>query len=135
MAYGATADSLDEYLKMSERTARECLYRFSKGVVKLFHSIYLRKHSLSDVQKLFAAHEERHGFPGMLGSVDCTHWIGETVHNLGEGCIPEGIMEHHRWYWKPLLLKICGFDMLSLGLLDPTTTSMYSINPQYSMTC
>jgi len=74
MAYGSSVDSLDDYLKMSERTGRECLIRFSKGVVELFHSIYLRKPSLNDVQKLFAAHEERHGFPGMLGSVDCTHW-------------------------------------------------------------
>ena len=74
MAYGSSVDSLDGYLKMSERTRKECLYRFSKGVVELFHSIYLKKPSLNDVQKLFAAHEEKHGFPGILGSVDCTHW-------------------------------------------------------------
>ncbi|KAL4564355.1 hypothetical protein LXL04_028416 [Taraxacum kok-saghyz] len=63
IAYGASTDSFDEYLKMSERTARECLYRFSKD----------RKPSLSDVLKLFAAHEERHDFPGMLGGIDCTY--------------------------------------------------------------
>ncbi|KAL7611390.1 hypothetical protein Lser_V15G12957 [Lactuca serriola] len=27
------------------------------------------------MQQLYAAHEERHGFPGMLGSIDYTKWI------------------------------------------------------------
>ncbi|GJY81734.1 ALP1-like protein [Tanacetum coccineum] len=45
MAYGSVPDSLDEYLQMGTTTARESLQNFCK-----------------------------HKFPGMLGSIDCTHW-------------------------------------------------------------
>ncbi|GJX13427.1 putative nuclease HARBI1, partial [Tanacetum coccineum] len=45
MAYGAVPDSLDEYLQMGATTARDSLRIFCK-----------------------------HGFPGMLGSIDCTDW-------------------------------------------------------------
>ncbi|CAI9281728.1 unnamed protein product [Lactuca saligna] len=59
---------------MSERTTRESLYTLSKGVVEIFGDVYLRKPSLHDLQELYVAHKERHGFPGMIGSIDCTHW-------------------------------------------------------------
>ncbi|GJV82848.1 integrase, catalytic region, zinc finger, CCHC-type containing protein [Tanacetum coccineum] len=34
----------------------------------------LRKPTLADIQNLYAAHNRIHGFPGMLGSIDCMHW-------------------------------------------------------------
>lgn len=74
IAYGTAADAMDDYLQMSERTARESLYMFTKGVVEIFGDVYLRGPTTADVQTLYAAHEQRHGFPGMLGSLDCTHW-------------------------------------------------------------
>ncbi|KAJ0581969.1 hypothetical protein HanHA300_Chr04g0147091 [Helianthus annuus] len=36
LAYGTVADALDEYLQMSARTSRECLYQFCHNVVKLY---------------------------------------------------------------------------------------------------
>ncbi|XP_023759682.1 uncharacterized protein LOC111908077 [Lactuca sativa] len=74
MAMGESPDSVDDYMRMSERTARENLYLLARGVVETFSDQYLRKPSLHDMQQLSAAREERHGFPGMLGSIDCTHW-------------------------------------------------------------
>ncbi|XP_035845092.1 uncharacterized protein LOC110931239 [Helianthus annuus] len=74
LAYGTVADALDEYLQMSARTSRECLYRFCHNVVKLYSKQYLRKPNVCDVQQLYEAHEARHRFPGMLGSIDCMHW-------------------------------------------------------------
>ncbi|XP_022008145.2 uncharacterized protein LOC110907474 [Helianthus annuus] len=74
LAYGTVADALDEYLHMSARTARECLYRFCHNMVKLYNKQYFRKPNAYDVQQLYQAHEARHGFPGMLGSIDCMHW-------------------------------------------------------------
>ncbi|XP_021991892.1 uncharacterized protein LOC110888687 [Helianthus annuus] len=74
LAYGTVADVLDEYLQMSARTSRECLYRFCHNVVKLYNKQYLRKPNAYDVQQLYQAHEARHGFPGMLGSIYCMHW-------------------------------------------------------------
>ncbi|KAM0011048.1 putative harbinger transposase-derived protein [Helianthus debilis subsp. tardiflorus] len=73
LAYGYAPDALDEYIRMSERTARRCLYKFCQWVVKLYSKRYLRKPNANDVQKLYQAHEQRHCFPGMLGSIDCMH--------------------------------------------------------------
>ncbi|XP_021985973.1 uncharacterized protein LOC110882200 [Helianthus annuus] len=74
LAYGTAAVAWDEYLKMFERTARECLYKICKFVVRLYSQKYLRKPNFNDVQKLYQHHQATHGFPGMLGSIDCMHW-------------------------------------------------------------
>ncbi|KAJ0547277.1 putative harbinger transposase-derived protein [Helianthus annuus] len=91
LAYGTVADALDEYLQMSARTTRECLYRFCHNVVKLYCKKYLRKPNAYDVQQLYQAHEAWHGFPGMLGSIDCMHWRGRTARMRGEANIREVI--------------------------------------------
>ncbi|XP_023737120.2 uncharacterized protein LOC111885061 [Lactuca sativa] len=64
MAMGESPDSVDDYMRIFERTARESLYLLARGVVETFGDRYLRKPSLHDMQQLYAAHEERHGFPG-----------------------------------------------------------------------
>ncbi|XP_022008147.1 uncharacterized protein LOC110907476 [Helianthus annuus] len=79
LAYVKVADDLDEYLQMSARSTRECLYRFCNNVVKLYSKQYLRKPNAYDVQQLYQAH--RHGFPGMLGSIDCMHWAWHNCPN------------------------------------------------------
>lgn len=42
--------------------------------MELYGSRYLRKPNSYDIQQLYEHHEEVHGFPGMLGSLDCMHW-------------------------------------------------------------
>ncbi|KAL7617112.1 hypothetical protein Lser_V15G01511 [Lactuca serriola] len=80
MAIRESLDSIDDYMRMSKRTARESLYRLARGVIETFGDKYLRKPSLNDMQQLYAAHDERHGFPGMLGSIDYTKWIWRNCH-------------------------------------------------------
>ncbi|XP_057779476.1 uncharacterized protein LOC130998057 [Salvia miltiorrhiza] len=74
LAYGTAADCCDKYLRIGETTALECLKKFCKAVVRIFGSTYLRRPTAADVQRITAMHEARHGFPGMLGSLDCMHW-------------------------------------------------------------
>ncbi|XP_057808904.1 uncharacterized protein LOC131023382 [Salvia miltiorrhiza] len=74
LAYGTAADCCDEYLRIGETTALECLKKFCKAVVRIFGGTYLRWPTTADVQRIIAMHEARHGFPGMLGSLDCMHW-------------------------------------------------------------
>ena len=74
MAMGESPDSIDDYMRMYEKTARESLYKLARGVVESFGDVYLRKPSLNDIEQLYTVHEERHCFVGMLGSIDCTHW-------------------------------------------------------------
>ncbi|GJT68696.1 transcription elongation factor SPT6 [Tanacetum coccineum] len=74
LAYGVTPDSLDEYLQMGNHCARDCLDFFTMCVIDLFMPEYLQKPDFNDIQKLYTAHNNIHGFSGMLGSTDCMHW-------------------------------------------------------------
>lgn len=74
LAYGVSASFLDEYMQISERTSRESLDNFCEVVMQIFGPEYLRKPTVTDVEKLYRHHEAKHGFPGMLGSLDCTDW-------------------------------------------------------------
>nr|GEV82291.1 hypothetical protein [Tanacetum cinerariifolium] len=74
MAYGFVPDSLDEYLQMGATTACKSLHNFCKVIMNLYGEEVLRKPTYTDMEKLYAYHDEKHGFPGVLGSIDCTHW-------------------------------------------------------------
>ncbi|GKB15006.1 WAT1-related protein isoform X1 [Tanacetum coccineum] len=74
LAYAAVPDSLDEYLQIGEKTSRDCLMHFCNGVIELYGEEYLRRPKQTNVEKLYAFHENKHGFPGMIGSIDCTKW-------------------------------------------------------------
>ncbi|GJW35926.1 ALP1-like protein [Tanacetum coccineum] len=74
MAYGAVPDSLDENLQMGATTACKSLQIFCKVIMNLYGEEFLLKPTYTDMEKLYAYHDEKHGFPGMLGSIDCTHW-------------------------------------------------------------
>ncbi|XP_023762923.1 protein ALP1-like [Lactuca sativa] len=107
---GESPDSIDDYMRMSERIARESLYLLARGVVETFNEQYSHKPSLHDMQQLYAAHEERHGFPGMLGSIDCTHWKWRNCpvawkgqysssHHGAPSLVLEAIASQDLWIW------------------------------------
>ena len=72
LAYGVAADAVDDYVRISESTSIESLRRFVRAVIKIFKDEYLRAPNSEDIQRLLAE-GEAHGFPGMLGSIDCMH--------------------------------------------------------------
>ncbi|GKB59733.1 serine carboxypeptidase-like protein 51 [Tanacetum coccineum] len=74
LAYGVHADFLDEYTQISKRTSRTALDHFCQAVMEIYGPEFLRKPTVTDIEKLYRHHEEKHGFPGMLGSLDCTDW-------------------------------------------------------------
>ena len=73
LAYGVTADFLDEYVRIAESTAMMSLKKFVAAVVAIFSEQYLRSPNNEDIARLLA-HGQNRGFPGMLGSIDCMHW-------------------------------------------------------------
>jgi hypothetical protein len=110
LAYGIATDGLDDYLRMGDKTSRDCLHHFCKGIIKLYGKKYLRKPTFVDIQKLYAAHEARHGFPGMLGSLDCTHWAWANCPIAWRGqfmrgdhehptIMLEAVASHDLWFW------------------------------------
>nr|VDD53704.1 unnamed protein product [Brassica oleracea] len=54
MAYGYAADTVDEYLRLSESTTRLCLEHFVEGIINLFGDEYLRRPTPTDLQRLLA---------------------------------------------------------------------------------
>ncbi|XP_033134385.1 uncharacterized protein LOC108869686 [Brassica rapa] len=71
LAYGGGADTVDEYVRLGESTARNCLHNFTAAIIDLFGDEYLRRPTPEDLERLLHKGEER-GFPGMIGSIDCT---------------------------------------------------------------
>nr|GEU48280.1 hypothetical protein [Tanacetum cinerariifolium] len=69
-AYGNTADAFDEYLQMSEHTARDALFFFNMCIIELYMPKYLRKPTSEDVVNIQQKHNNVHGFSRMLGSID-----------------------------------------------------------------
>ncbi|GJV14896.1 ALP1-like protein isoform X1 [Tanacetum coccineum] len=74
LAYNTAPDAFDEYLQIAERTSREYLDNFTKCIHVLYNHKFLRRPSASDIEKTYKLHEEKHGLPGMLESIDCMHW-------------------------------------------------------------
>ncbi|GJT48711.1 ALP1-like protein isoform X1 [Tanacetum coccineum] len=73
LAYDTAPDAFDEYLKIAERTSRECLDTFTKCIHVLYVIKFLRKPTAEDIEKTYQLHEQKHGLPNMLGSIDCMH--------------------------------------------------------------
>ena len=72
LAYGMSADSLDEYVIIGESTTIECVKRFCQGVVENFGPEYLRTPNAADISRLLRKANQC-GFPRMLGSFDSIH--------------------------------------------------------------
>ncbi|GKB90059.1 ALP1-like protein [Tanacetum coccineum] len=75
LAYGVVSDSLYEYLQIGDKIARDCLVALCNRVMELYVGEYFEKPIQTDVEKLYAFHEEKHWFHGMLGSIDCTKCV------------------------------------------------------------
>ena len=108
LTYGVSADAIDEYIRIGESTALESLHRFVAAVVGIFEAEYLRHPNEADIARLFAVNEKR-GFPGMLGSIDCMHWAWKNCPVESQGqykghvnqptIILEAVASQDLWCW------------------------------------
>ncbi|XP_057440104.1 protein ALP1-like [Lotus japonicus] len=89
LAYGVAADAVDEYIKIGETTALECVRRFCKGIIRLYEQEYMRAPTQEDLQRILQVSEMR-GFPGMIGSIDCMHWEWKNCPKAWEGQFARG---------------------------------------------
>ncbi|GJY56655.1 ALP1-like protein [Tanacetum coccineum] len=111
LAYGVHAEFLDEYMQISERTSRMALNHFCQSVMQIYGPDYLRKPTVTDVEKLYLHHKEKHGFSRMLGSLDCMdwEWFGcpyafkaqyvRRDHGLNPFILLEAVASQDLWIW------------------------------------
>jgi hypothetical protein len=108
IAYGIPADYADEYLRIGEDTVMESVRRFAKVMIKVFGPEYLRAPNEEDTKRLMAINEKR-GWPGMLGSVDCMHWTWKNCPKAWHGMycgkshdptiVLEAVASENLWIW------------------------------------
>jgi len=108
IAYGVPTDYRDEYLRIGEDTTIESVRRFAKVVIRVFGPVYLRSPNEEDTIRLMSENEKR-GWPGMLGSVDCMHWKWKNCPKAWQGqycdkshdptIVLEAIASEDLWIW------------------------------------
>ncbi|XP_021747000.1 uncharacterized protein LOC110712860 [Chenopodium quinoa] len=69
IAYGTSADSVDDYIRISASLARDSLQHFVEGIVSYFSDEYLRKPNEEDLVRLLRIGERR-GFPGSRNDIN-----------------------------------------------------------------
>ncbi|XP_059669482.1 uncharacterized protein LOC132314667 [Cornus florida] len=108
LAYEISADLCDKYIKISETTAVKSLKRFCDSVIAVYAGQYQRTPNEKDIARLLREGEEK-GFPGMLGSIDCMHWVWKNCPTGWHGThrernhkptlILEAVASKDLWIW------------------------------------
>ncbi|XP_021724727.1 uncharacterized protein LOC110691753 [Chenopodium quinoa] len=108
LAYGMAADAVDEYVRISQSTARVALQRFCAGVIDQFGTEYMRNPTTDELAQILHQNELR-GFPGMIGSIDCMHWEWKNCptawkaqyagRNKKATLILEAVADQDLWIW------------------------------------
>ena len=73
LAYGSSADAIDDCVCIGEDTILEAVRRFTKVVIVVFRLEYLREPTEEDIQRLMTEGEVR-VWPRMLGVLSYMQW-------------------------------------------------------------
>ncbi|XP_062164983.1 uncharacterized protein LOC133871570 [Alnus glutinosa] len=102
-------DFMDEYLRIAENTATQCLQYFVKSVISIYSDKYLRSPNNNDISRLLEVNARR-GFPGMVGSIDYMLWKLKNCprawadmfsgHIHEPTIILEAVASYDLWIWQ-----------------------------------
>ena len=90
LGYGTPFDQMDELFGISESMVAKCFHRFNELMVDLYASKYLALPSEEELKEKMKVNASR-GFPGCIGSIDCTviKWHNCPVAFKGQYCGPK----------------------------------------------
>lgn len=74
LACGTPFDAVHDYTGVHEATTRKSTYAFCDWVAARYGHIHLGVWTPEAIDKELAINKER-GLSGIIGSIDCTHWI------------------------------------------------------------
>lgn len=113
LATGIPAQHLVFEFKMGKTTALDTLLYFCTAIVEVYGSSYMKKPSAADVKRICRMHEMKFGFPGLFGSLDCTHWewrscpyayAGAYQNRHGKkSIILEAVASNDLWIWHAFI--------------------------------
>ncbi|XP_008227328.1 PREDICTED: uncharacterized protein LOC103326855 [Prunus mume] len=84
LAYGASAEQVDEIARMRKSTILECLVRFCDVIENLYKGEYLRKPMTRDLRRLVQKAKAQ-SLPRIIGSIDCVHWQWKNCPTAWQG--------------------------------------------------
>ncbi|XP_020421429.1 uncharacterized protein LOC109949727 [Prunus persica] len=133
LAFGTSANQVDEITRKRKSTILESLVRFCDVIETFYTRDYLRKPTLRDLQRLLQKAEAR-DFPSMIGSIDCMHWQWKNCPTAWQG--DYGNKKGQKVsFFKLLHHSIHEFGMPFSELRDLKTTSTCWVNPLCSTMC
>ncbi|CAN1310647.1 Protein ALP1-like [Linum perenne] len=153
LAYGSSADSVDEYCRMGASTTLACFKQFCNAVVNIYSSTYLREPNNDDMRKLLQK-ASRRGFPGMIGSIDCMHWEWRNCPTAWQGAytghmhrptiILEAVASYNTWLWHAFFgspgsnndINVLGMSPVFDRIVNGSTPrARFTVNGQVYDTC
>jgi hypothetical protein len=103
IAYATSADQLDECFQISETVFLETRQAFCDIILHEFEEEYLPPIDIKLARSLCKTHEKI-GWPGLLGSLDCSHWQWSKCPKSLQGEYKKGSKE------KPTVVYECACD-------------------------
>ena len=105
LAYGTCSDHVHEYTGVAEKTASRALLKFCRWVIRTYGDEFMNTWGEAEIRKEMEVNAKR-GFPGMMGSIDCTHWQWKNCPIAWQG------MYQDRNHKRSIVAEaICGHDM------------------------
>ena len=108
LAYGTSADQLDDLTRMSESTTLNNLQHFCNAIINRYGKEYLRAPTKEDLEMILRLHEGK-GWPGLLGSLDVMHWEWKNCPKAHRGAYQgkegvatialEAAVDCRLWFW------------------------------------
>jgi len=137
-AYGVPPHTFTDYFQMSVDLAKECCRNFDRVMKELYAEEYLRLPTLQDIKSITRLHEEKHGIPGMFGSLDCMHtpwkncpkaWqasyvSGHDSKKKSPSLVLEAVADYNMWFWHASFGYAGSLNDLNILNLSPFLESL-----------
>ena len=112
VAFGCSGVAFRDYHQMARNTFSENLKAFFRAILAdpELSERYLRAPTREDATRVVALHKKKHKVNGLLGGIDCFHWmwkncpVGQQCHykngkNKMSSVVLEAMVDYNTWFW------------------------------------